>query len=104
VRRGRYLIAEIFNPRSVYGRWGYRGTIAYLVTIVVMIPFMVTTPFTGFVAQAAGGVDYSMFIGLPLAGILYWVLCRNLDLDAEKRLVAEEGVLTGHGSVPAEQR
>ena len=26
VRRGHYAIAEIFNPRGMYGRWGWRGS------------------------------------------------------------------------------
>lgn len=95
VRKGQYVISEIFNPRGIYGRWGWRGTTAYLVGIVVMIPFMVTTPFTGFLAAAFGGVDYSIFIGLPVAGVLYMALARSLDLVEERRLVAAEGLMSG---------
>jgi len=39
-------------------------------------------PFTGFLATALGRVDYSIFIGLPIAGVLYIVLCRSLDWRA----------------------
>lgn len=99
VRKGRYVIAEIFNPAGIYGRWGWRGTSAYLITIVVMVPFMVTTPFTGVIASAVGNVDYSIFVGLPLAGLLYWLFSRSLDLAAESRMVDEEDVLPGHGSI-----
>ena len=91
MRRGQYVIAEIFNPRGIYGRWGWRGNLAYLVGIAVMTPFMVTTPYTGFLAKHLSDVDYSMFIGLPVAGLLYLVLCRSLDLDTERRMVAGEG-------------
>ena len=59
-----------------------------------MIPFMVTAPYTGFLAKHLGNVDYSMFVGLPVAGLLYLVLCRSLDLETERRMVAKEGVLT----------
>ena len=31
VRRGHYAIAEIFNPHGMYGRWGWRGIVSYLV-------------------------------------------------------------------------
>ena len=95
MRRGLYSIREIFNPDGIYGRWGWRGNVAYLVTILVMVPFMVTTPFTGPIANALGGVDYSIFIGLPVAGVLYWWFCRSLDLATERALVEEEGVLPG---------
>jgi len=95
VRRGLYSLREMFRPDGIYGRWGWRGQVAYLFTLLAMIPFMVTEPFTGPIAADLGGVDYSLFVGLPLAGGLYYLLCRNLDLDAERRLVAEEGLLTG---------
>ena len=31
VRRGHYAIAEIFKPDGIYGRWGWRGIVSYLV-------------------------------------------------------------------------
>ncbi|MFF2296818.1 purine-cytosine permease family protein [Arthrobacter sp. NPDC058127] len=93
VRKGKYVIGEIFNPDGIYGRWGWRGTTAYLVGIAAMIPFMVTAPFVGSIAQGLGSVDYSIFVGLPVAGILYLVLCRSLDLDKEQRMVDAEGLL-----------
>ncbi len=95
VRKGQYSIKEIFRSDGIYGRWGWRGQTAYGVAILVMLPFMVTVPFTGPIAAALGGVDYSIFVGLPVAGLLYMALCRNLDLEAERRIVAEEGLLTG---------
>jgi nucleobase:cation symporter-1, NCS1 family len=106
VRRGVYVIKDIFNPTGgVYGRWGWRGLTAYLVTLVVMVPFFVTTPFEGPAAKALGDVDYSLFIGLPLAAVIYYVLCRGLDLRREVELAREEGILDLHGvrsELPAE--
>jgi hypothetical protein len=46
--------------------------------------------YTGPVAQALGGADISMFIGLPVAGVLYWILTRDLDLTEERRIAAAE--------------
>ena len=40
VRRGHYAIAEIFNPRGMYGRWGWRGITSYLVGFAAMLPFL----------------------------------------------------------------
>jgi nucleobase:cation symporter-1, NCS1 family len=60
-----------------------------------MVPFMVTTPFVGFAAKALGGVDYSIFIGLPVTGLLYLAVCRNLDLANERRIVEQEGLVKG---------
>ena len=95
VRRGLYSVKEIFRPDGIYGRWGWRGQCAYAVALLAMVPFMVTTPFTGFAAAALGGVDYSLFVGLPVAGVLYLVFCRSLDLESERALVEAEGMVSG---------
>ncbi len=93
VRRGVYVIAELFKPNGIYGRWGWRGNAAYLITLAAMVPFMVTAPYTGAMAARLGGVDLSIFIGLPLASALYWLFCRNLDVATERALARAEGVL-----------
>jgi purine-cytosine permease-like protein len=90
VRRGHYAIAEIFNPRGMYGRWGWRGITSYLVGFAAMLPFLSTSKYTGFIASALGGADISMFIGLPVAGILYWILARSIDIEGETRIAEAE--------------
>jgi nucleobase:cation symporter-1, NCS1 family len=90
VRRGHYAIAEIFNPHGMYGRWGWRGIISYLVGFAAMLPFLSTSKYTGFVADALKGADISLFIGLPVAGILYYVLAQSIDVEAETRIAMEE--------------
>jgi len=90
VRRGHYAIAEIFKPDGIYGRWGWRGIISYLVGFVAMTPFFSTEHYSGWVANAAHGADYSLFVGLPVAGLLYWWLCRSIDTEAEARLAEEQ--------------
>ena len=83
VRRGHYAIAEIFKPRGMYGRWGWRGITAYTLGFLAMVPFFSTGLFTGFAAKALNGADISLFIGLPVAGILYYIFGRSIDVEAE---------------------
>jgi nucleobase:cation symporter-1, NCS1 family len=91
VRRGHYAIAEIFNPAGIYGRWGWRGILAYLVGFAAMIPFFdVGTLYEGPAAKALGDADISFFVGLPIAAVLYYLLSRSIDVAAETR-VAEAG-------------
>jgi nucleobase:cation symporter-1, NCS1 family len=91
VRRGHYAIAEIFNPHGIYGRWGWRGIIAYLVGFGAMVPFFsVGTLFTGPAAHALDGADISLFIGLPISGALYWWLARTIDVAGETELALAE--------------
>ena len=90
VRKGHYAIAEIFRPDGIYGRWGWRGILSYLVGFVAMVPFFSTGLFSGWVANAAHGADFSLFVGLPVSGLLYWVLSRNIDVAAEQALAERE--------------
>ncbi|WP_431901970.1 cytosine permease [Nonomuraea sp. bgisy101] len=94
VRKGQYVVREIFNPHGIYGRWGWRGNLAYLFGLAAMMPFMVIAGlYTGPIAAALDGVDYSLFVGLPVAGGLYLLFARGLDLATERRMVQEEGLL-----------
>jgi NCS1 family nucleobase:cation symporter-1 len=90
VRRGHYAIAEIFNPHGMYGRWGWRGITSYLVGFAAMLPFLSTSKYTGFVATELNGADISMFIGLPVAGVLYWILAKSVDVEAETKVAQAE--------------
>jgi len=90
VRRGHYAIAEIFNPMGIYGRWNWRGIVSYLVGFAAMSPFFSTGLYEGPIAKAFGGADFSLFIGLPVSGLLYWLLMRNVDVAAESEIAARE--------------
>jgi len=88
VRRGHYSIREIFNPNGMYGRWNWRGLLAYGAGFAAMIPFFSTEVWRGPVARALGGADIAMLIGLPVsAGVYLWAY-RAFDLAAEVRRAA----------------
>lgn len=87
VRRGHYAITEIFRPSGIYGRWGSSGLIAYTAGLAAMFPFIVTSFYTGPVADALDGADVSFAVGLIVAGALYYVLGRRIDLDAERAAI-----------------
>jgi nucleobase:cation symporter-1, NCS1 family len=91
VRRGHYAIAEIFNPHGMYGRWGWRGILAYLIGFAAMVPFFnVGTLYEGAAAKALNGADISFFVGLPVAGLLYYAFTRSVDVAAETRIAEAE--------------
>jgi purine-cytosine permease-like protein len=79
VRRGHYDLAEIFNPRGLYGRFSWRGGLAYLIGFAAEIPFTSTTLYTGPVAHSLGGADLSPFVGVLVGGLAYWATTRSLD-------------------------
>jgi NCS1 family nucleobase:cation symporter-1 len=94
VRRGNYSIREIFNPNGMYGRWNWRGLLAYAIGFVVMIPFFSTGLYTGSVAKSLGGADIAMLVGLPVAGIVYLLACRSFNVANDRQLArtADEGL------------
>jgi nucleobase:cation symporter-1, NCS1 family len=83
VRHGHYAILEIFNPRGIYHRWAWRGLTAYFTGLAAMIPFVSLTFFQGPVTKALGGADISFAVGLTVAGMLYYLFSRGLDLGPE---------------------
>jgi purine-cytosine permease-like protein len=90
VRKGHYAVAEIFKADGIYGRWAWRGIAAYLIGLAAMVPFFSTPNFTGPVAKALNNADLSLFLGLPIAGGLYYWFARTIDVDAEARLAKRE--------------
>lgn len=89
VRKGEYSIREMFRKHGMYGLWNWRGIVAYLVTFLIMIPFMIIGPYVGPIAQFLGGVDIAFFVGVPVGFFLYWALCRGMDLTGERAVIAE---------------
>ena len=64
--------------------------VAYWVGFAVMIPFNSSFLYTGPVAHSLGGGDISPFIGFPVSAILYWVLCRDLDVASEREVAEQQ--------------
>jgi len=86
VRKGHYSVREIFNPHGMYGRWNWRGLLAYGVGFAAMVPFFsVEGLYVGPVAAALGGADIAMLIGLPVSTVVYLWACRSLDVEADRR-------------------
>ena len=89
VRKGHYSIREIFNPHGLYGSWNWRGIGAYLIGFAATIPFQSTSIYTGSIATAMNDVDLAAYVGIAVAGLVYWLLARGLDLEAEQRIILQ---------------
>lgn len=84
VRHGKFAITDFFNPDGIYGRWGMKGIVSYLVGIAVEIPFMyIPNAYLSPGAHWLQYVDISWVLGLFVAGGLYFVLTRGIDRTAE---------------------
>ncbi|HEY6482943.1 MAG TPA: cytosine permease [Steroidobacteraceae bacterium] len=88
VRRGHYSIREIFNPHGMYGRWNWRGLLAYAAGFLAMVPFFSTSLYTGPLARCLGGADVAMLVGLPVAAGVYLLTCRSIDREQDRQMAA----------------
>jgi len=84
VRKERYDLKAIFSSEGIYGRVNWRTMIAYLVAVVVEIPFASSTFYTGPAVDLLGGADIAWIVGLVVAAGLYVMLMRPV-IAAEVR-------------------
>lgn len=100
LRHGRYAITDLFSPGGIYGRWNAGGMTAYLVAIVVEIPFMYIPGFyESWGATNLKGIDISWILGLIVGGALYAVLTRGHDRGSEQLAIERsEQVLAETGT------
>jgi NCS1 family nucleobase:cation symporter-1 len=91
VRRGRYVIPQLFVVNGIYGAWGARGLAAYVIGFAATLPFFVLPGvYVGPAAQALGGVDVGWLVGLLVSGSVYAWLSRSID-------PAREALAIGNG-------
>ena len=77
IRHGRYEVAEMFEPRGIYGRISAPGMAAYAIGFVVQIPFMSNALYEGPVARMLHQGDVSWVVGAIVSGIAYWIAMRG---------------------------
>lgn len=85
VRRARYDIAAIYDPRGIYGAINWKTMAVYAIGILVEIPFMNADLYEGPIAKALGGADISWIIGLIVPSILYIMVNRRVTPQAVAR-------------------
>lgn len=86
VRKERYDIAALFDPRLGYGAFNARALAAYVLGIVLQLPFMNTTFYVGWWVDALGGADIAWLIGFVVPAVAYYLLLRD-----QSALPATEG-------------
>jgi NCS1 family nucleobase:cation symporter-1 len=78
LRHGHYDVASFFRQDGgIYGRINGAAVTCYVVGILVQLPFIASSLFTGSVARALGGVDLSWLVGLAVTSPAYYWLARR---------------------------
>jgi nucleobase:cation symporter-1, NCS1 family len=58
--------------------WNWNGAIAFIVGLLVSLPFMAERFYTGPLASWFGGADFGYFVGFLVSGVVYLLLNRRL--------------------------
>ncbi|HTQ70310.1 MAG TPA: cytosine permease [Acidocella sp.] len=96
VRKGHYAIKDFFMPGGIYGAWGWRGVVAYVIGFAASVPFFnLAGLYEGPVAHALGDVDISWAPGLLVGGVVYYLITRNLDLSTEQAAITASNKALG---------
>lgn len=76
VRRGEYNVASFFLPNGTYGRFMWRGLLAYAIGLAAEWPFVSQPDYIGPLVNKLGGADISWLVGWVLAAGVYLLLVR----------------------------
>ena len=96
VRHGEYDVASFFTPGGIYGKWAWRGLLAYLVGLGAELPFVSQPDYTGPLVNALGGADISWLVGWVVAAGVYLYLASGTRQPSRqasrraRRLAAEQ--------------
>ena len=84
VSKERVDLPALYDPHGRYGGWNVVALTTYAVGVLVQVPFLAQTLYTGPVTEALGGADISWIIGLLVPSAMYYVWAsRNPRAPAE---------------------
>lgn len=78
IEHGHYDIPSLYrNDGGIYGFVNGLAVTCYVVGILVQVPFLSNSLYTGIIAKQLGGVDISWILGIVVPGVLYWALAHR---------------------------
>lgn len=88
VSKERYDVPALSDPNGRYGKWNWAALVAFAVGVLIQMPFVATSFYTGPLVAHIGDTDISWIVGLVATTVLYMAL-RPLD----KRVIPEQTIL-----------
>jgi len=88
VRHGKYDVNSFFTAKGRYGKFAWRGLVAYAVGLGAEWPFVYQPDYTGPLVSKLDGADISWVVGWIVAAGVYLVLVRVGRAPAEEEPAA----------------
>lgn len=77
ISKERVDIPGLFDPHGRYGGWKWGTIVVYAIGVVVQIPFMAQTLYTGPITELLGGADISWIVGLVVTALIYYPVAKR---------------------------
>ncbi|MED5803840.1 cytosine permease [Gordonia sp. Z-3] len=78
VCHGKFDVAEFFKPHAgVYGNWNNKSGLAFLIGLVVQVPFVTNEFYTGPLVTTLGGADFAWLVGFVVSFSVYLLIARS---------------------------
>ncbi|WP_136474387.1 cytosine permease [Pseudomonas sp. DG56-2] len=87
VTKERYDIPALSDPDGRYGRWNIAGIVIYALGVLIQLPFIATSFYTGPLVEVLGGTDISWLIGLTVPALVYYLVARSAVQRIPERLI-----------------
>lgn len=85
VSKERVDLPALYDPNGRYGARNMVALTTYVGGVLIQIPFLAQTLYTGPVTKALGGADISWIVGLVVPAVVYYVWAsRNPRAPAEQ--------------------
>lgn len=80
LRHGVYKVSDFFRrDGGIYGRFNWPAVGCYLLGILIQLPFVVTTLYTGPIGSLLGGADLSWIVCLVVISPVYFFIARSFE-------------------------
>lgn len=104
ISKERIDIPALYDPKGRYGAWNVPALVVYAVGVVVQIPFLAQTLYTGPITHLLGGADISWIVGLIVTAALYYAVGKRTNNPPDRMIyptTAEmEDLRAGHSPRP----
>ena len=83
IRHGDYDVPSFFAANGgIYGRYNIAALVCYVLGILVQVPFIASNVYTGPIARAMGGIDFSWIVGVIVVSVVYYFAVRSRPVVA----------------------
>jgi len=79
ISKERIDIPALYDAKGRYGAWNWPALAVYAAGVVVQIPFLAQTLYTGPITELLGGADISWLVGLAVTSVLYYVVGKRTN-------------------------